>query len=148
MGLTSSAFAGGGAIPRRYTCLGSMVSPPLTWNDVPAATRELDLLVTDATRDNLSHWVVYAIPPADTSSLEGAAPSGAKQGSNEFGIDGYLPPCPVVQSDAHHKYVFELFASNRALELPPHANDHDVRAALAGHTLATATLTGTYKLGD
>jgi Raf kinase inhibitor-like YbhB/YbcL family protein len=148
MRLTSPAFSDGGAMPRRYTCLGNMTSPPLTWTDAPAGTRELELLVTDASRDNLSHWVVYAIPPADTSSPEGSAPAGARQGNNEFGLQGYLPPCPIMNSGVPHKYVFELFASRRPLTLPEHPTDAQVRAALKDNVLATATLMGTYKLGD
>jgi phosphatidylethanolamine-binding protein (PEBP) family uncharacterized protein len=58
------------------------------------------------------HWVLYAIPPADTGAAEAAAPPGAKQGTNGFGLRGYLPPCPFVGLDPH-KYVFELFASRK-----------------------------------
>jgi phosphatidylethanolamine-binding protein (PEBP) family uncharacterized protein len=117
MQLSSPPFANGGSLPRRYTCLGNLISPPLAWTHVPAGTRELDLLLTDASRDNLSHWVLYDIPPADTGAPEAAAPAGAKQGTNAFGLQGYLPPCPVVGLGPH-KYVFELFASRSRSTCP------------------------------
>jgi hypothetical protein len=143
--LTSGAFADGGAIPARYTCQGSRTSPPLHWSNVPAGTKELELLVNDSTVGNLSHWVLYAIHPQDTSSPPGSTPARSKQGVNGFGQTGYLAPCPIVGTTAH-RYVFELFASKKALSLPPRPTDHDVRAGLHGNTLATATLTGTYAL--
>jgi phosphatidylethanolamine-binding protein (PEBP) family uncharacterized protein len=37
MRLFSSAFADRDAIPRKYTCDGEDLSPPLAWTDVPAA---------------------------------------------------------------------------------------------------------------
>ena len=37
--LTSSAFGAGEAIPRKYTCDGDDISPPLAWGDPPRARR-------------------------------------------------------------------------------------------------------------
>jgi hypothetical protein len=39
MQLRSSAFSDGGAIPRRFTCEGEDVFPPLHWSDAPEGTR-------------------------------------------------------------------------------------------------------------
>jgi len=36
MRLSSSAFSEGSEIPRRYTCDGEDLSPPLDWSDSPA----------------------------------------------------------------------------------------------------------------
>ena len=35
--LESTVFGNGGSIPRRYTCDGEDVSPPLTWRDARRA---------------------------------------------------------------------------------------------------------------
>jgi phosphatidylethanolamine-binding protein (PEBP) family uncharacterized protein len=114
-----------------WFCLGKQISPPLAWTNVPAGRRELELLVTDAARNNLSHGVLYAIPPADTGAAEAAAPPGAKQGTNGFGPRGYLPPCPFVGLDPH-KYVFELFASRKPVA-------RAARFRVGTHALATPT---------
>ncbi|HQR57491.1 MAG TPA: YbhB/YbcL family Raf kinase inhibitor-like protein, partial [Burkholderiaceae bacterium] len=47
MKLTSSAFEDHGSIPRKYTCEGADVSPPLTIEGVPANARSLALIVDD-----------------------------------------------------------------------------------------------------
>ena len=39
MQLSSSAFSSGSAIPRRYTCDGEDLSPPLEWEAAPPTTR-------------------------------------------------------------------------------------------------------------
>jgi phosphatidylethanolamine-binding protein (PEBP) family uncharacterized protein len=50
MRLNSTAFADGSAIPRRFTCDGDDVSPPLSWGDAPPGTRSFVLLCDDPTR--------------------------------------------------------------------------------------------------
>lgn len=45
--LSSPAFQNGGAIPRRYTCDGDDISPPLAWAGIPAGTKSLALIVDD-----------------------------------------------------------------------------------------------------
>jgi Raf kinase inhibitor-like YbhB/YbcL family protein len=64
MQLTSSAFCDGGAIPRRCTCEGEDLSPPLRWSDPPAGTRSFAILCEDldAPVGTWHHWAVYDIP--------------------------------------------------------------------------------------
>ena len=45
--LSSSQFQENGEIPRKYTCQGEMISPPLAWSDVPARAKSLALIVED-----------------------------------------------------------------------------------------------------
>jgi len=47
MELSSSAFATGQPIPRRYSCAGEDLSPPLEWREVPADAISLALIVDD-----------------------------------------------------------------------------------------------------
>jgi Raf kinase inhibitor-like YbhB/YbcL family protein len=147
MQLTSPAFANGGSIPSLYTCSGRSISPPLAWRHIPTGTRDLELLVTDpdAPSGSVSHWVLYDIPPTDHNAPQGSPPPGARQGVNTFGTQSYLPPCPIPPGSVHH-YAFELFATNQRLKFSSPPKDADIRAAVKGHTLATARLTGTYTL--
>lgn len=45
--ITSSAFPHQGEIPRRYTCDGEEISPPLAWAGAPNETESLVLIVDD-----------------------------------------------------------------------------------------------------
>ena len=143
--LTSPAFAAGAAIPARFTCDGADVSPPLAWTGAPATTRSLVLSVRDPDARDFVHWVAYEIPGATDGSLPEAiarSASSLKQGRNDFGKDGYGGPCPP--SGTHH-YVFRLAALDATLGLGDGKKAADVEAAMKGHVLATAELTGTYK---
>lgn len=44
---TSPAFEHGRSIPRKHTCEGEDVSPPLAWSGVPQGTASLALVVDD-----------------------------------------------------------------------------------------------------
>jgi Raf kinase inhibitor-like YbhB/YbcL family protein len=71
--IESSAFAHGGAIPRRCTCDGEDVSPPLRWLAAPDKTRSFTLIVDDpdapdpaAPKRVYVHWVLYDVPASVT----------------------------------------------------------------------------------
>src|SRR4051794_37307829 len=84
MTVTSSAFGDGSDIPRRYTCDGENLSPPLAFSAIPAGTGELALLVEDpdAPGGRFVHWVAWGIDPAKASLAEGEATPGS--GTNGF----------------------------------------------------------------
>ena len=71
--LTSSAFKAGDTIPRKYTCDGADVSPPLTWADPPAGTAGFALVTDDpdAPVGTWVHWVLYDLPAAARVLPEG-----------------------------------------------------------------------------
>lgn len=142
--LSSSAFADGGTIPRRHTCDGENISPPLSFSKVPSGTKSLAVLVEDpdAPRGPFTHWVVYDADPSQTRWPAGQVPRGAAQGRNGFTKNGYSGPCPP-QGKPHH-YVFSGYAVDRALRLPSDASADDLKQALKGHALAYGSLTGRY----
>ena len=146
--LTSSAFAEGEPIPVRYTCQGEDVSPPLAWQNAPAATQSFALIVDDPDAPGRTwvHWIVYNLP-AETHALpEGvtadtALPGNATQGRNSWGRNDYGGPCPPSGT---HRYFFKLYALDGTLDLPAGASKEDVLRAMEGHILAEAQLMGTY----
>ncbi len=142
--LSSSAFAPNGAIPRRYTCDGPDISPPLAWAGAPDGTAALALIVDDPDAKGFVHWVVADLAAAATGSLpEGASGhlAPAVEGRNDFGKLGYGGPCPP--SGTHH-YRFTLLALSSRLGLPSGTTAAQVRAAASGKTLAQTILVGTY----
>jgi Raf kinase inhibitor-like YbhB/YbcL family protein len=140
--LSSTAFADGGDIPRRYTCDGDDVSPPLAFAGVPSGTQDLALLVEDpdAPGGTFVHWVAWGIDPSATALAEGEAPPGV--GRNGFGRRGYGGPCPP--RGAPHRYVFTVFALSRRVDLPSGAMAHELRRATADAVIGQGRLVGRY----
>jgi Raf kinase inhibitor-like YbhB/YbcL family protein len=143
MRLASPAFDDGGTIPKRFTCSGAGVSPPLAILDPPPKARALALIVEDPDADRFVHWSLLDIP-ADTALIAaGEVPQGAVQTENGFGDREWGGPCPP-EGDDPHRYVFAIYALDAALGLDGDASADDVREAIADHALARGTLTGRF----
>jgi Raf kinase inhibitor-like YbhB/YbcL family protein len=148
MRLTSPVFKHDGEIPSKYTCDGDDVSPPIEWSDIPSDARTLALICDDpdAPKKDFSHWVLFNIPPTAAALPEHVAarqelPDGSRQGTNDFGKVGYGGPCPPSGT---HRYRFTLYAIDTELRVPQASARNDVEAAMKGHVLETAQLTGAY----
>ena len=130
---------------------------------VPAALPRVDFF----------HWVLVDLPASITTLKEGEfssgitprgkpgpqAAHGARQGINNYtdwfagdndmrgdyyGFDG---PCPPWNDEIIHRYVFTVFALDiDKLPVDGKFGGPEVRAAMQGHILAQASLTGTYTL--
>ncbi|MFF4907371.1 YbhB/YbcL family Raf kinase inhibitor-like protein [Streptomyces sp. NPDC001260] len=145
--VSSAAFGDGGTIPRRHTCDGEDVSPPLAFSGVPATATTLAVLVQDpdAPHGAFTHWLLWNADARRSSWPAGQVPTGAAQGRNGFGKQGYGGPCPPKGTrDSPHHYVFSVYATDRTLRLPAGASADALKRALTGHTLAAGTLTGRY----
>lgn len=146
--VSSSAFPEGGKIPRRYTCDGEDISPPLEWRDPPEGTKALALIMDDpdAPRGTWLHWLLFDLPGAARSIAE-SVPARAKlenggtHGKNSWGRSDYGGPCPPAGT---HRYFFRLYALREPLGLPAGASVEQVRRAMEGHILSEAELMGTY----
>jgi len=142
--LRSAAFADGAVIPRRHTCEGDDVSPPLSWSDPPEGTGSLALVVDDpdAPGGTFTHWLAWDIDPAAGELGEGQpAPS---EGRNDFGRVGYAGPCPPP-GHGPHRYFHRLYALDEPLGVRPGADRAEVERTLDRHSLGTAELMGTYE---
>jgi Raf kinase inhibitor-like YbhB/YbcL family protein len=124
--LRSSSFTGD-AIPNIYSsCKGQGdISPELTWKAPPDHTQSFALIVIDKDSPfgfKFTHWVLYDIPsdkrelPENTPKQEQLT-DGSRQGQNDYDRIGYIGPCPPGHSP--HHYVFDLFALDTKLNLPP-----------------------------
>jgi Raf kinase inhibitor-like YbhB/YbcL family protein len=153
LSLTSAAFDNGAEIPRKHTCEGSDISPPLQWTGIPENTRSLVLIVDDpdapdpaAPKMTWVHWVLYNITPAATGLPEDVPssdlPEGAEEGLNDWGRTGYGGPCPPI---GRHRYFHKLYALDAELRGLAKPTKKDIEAAMQGHILAQAELVGTYQ---
>jgi Raf kinase inhibitor-like YbhB/YbcL family protein len=137
--VTSDAFANGQPVPRRYTCDGENVSPPLAWHGVPADAASVAVLVDDpdAQPGTFVHWVVVNVPPT-TTSLPTAA-KGLDELTNSAGHTGWSGPCPPP-GKLHH-YRFNVYALRE--RIPPQATDILLR--IEDNPLDHGVLVGTYQ---
>lgn len=143
---------------------------PSRGDDVNQADREVP---ADLPRVDFVHWLMIDIPEDCTALNEGQCsagvtphgkqdppgPSGSRQGINNYtdwfagdpdmGGDwyGYDGPCPPWNDPLLHHYHFRLYALDIAsLGLSGRFDVEQVRAAMKGHVLAEAAVTGTYSL--
>ena len=156
MRITSSAFADGRAIPKKYTGEGQDVSPPLAWSNVPEGVKELALICDDpdAPRpEPWDHWVMYKIPAGTTGLPEGVPqdarlkdPAGALQGVNSWPKGenlGYRGPMPPPGHGTHH-YHFKLYALGEPVSAEPGKDKKALLKEMQGHVLAECEVIGTY----
>jgi len=142
MDLASPAFSQDQPIPAYHTNKGEGVSPPLTISNVPPGTASLALVMhdPDAPHGDFLHWTVWNISATTGVIPENKVPTGAVQGTNDYGKIGYGQPAPP--SDTHH-YIFDLYALNIELDLPAGASLKQLQDAMEGHVVTQAKLVGT-----
>lgn len=148
--LTSPAFEDGAAIPRRHSCDGEDLSPPLEWEDPPPGTLGFALFCDDpdAPGGTFRHWAIFDIPADRRQSAEGlrsvAVIDGMRQAVNGFGRLGYGGPCPPHGHGVHH-YHFRLLALDLdRLPAGPHPDCETVAAAARAHARGSAELVGLF----
>ena len=148
--LKSSSFSNGAAIPEKHSLQGGNLSPPLSWNNVPANTQSFVLIMDDpdAPGGTWDHWIVYNIPAGTTSLAEnagasgsGSLPPGAVQGTNSWGNNYYQGPSPPSGT---HRYYFKLYALSVSQINPSGTNKAAIEAGMAGKILGQTELMGTY----
>ena len=151
--LTSTAFQHNDDIPRRYTCEGDDISPPLSWTGAPERAKSFALIVDDpdapdpaAPQRTWVHWVLYNIPADATGLAEGCGARGgfahALDGRNDWGRTGYGGPCPPI---GRHRYFHKLYALDTVLPDLAMPDKAHLTNAMKGHVLAEAVLVGGYR---
>ena len=143
---------------------------PSKGDDVNQADRTVPATLP---RVDFYHWVLIDLPASLGGIAEGEfsrevtprgkngpqAPHGARQGINNYtdwfagdhdmrgDYYGYDGPCPPWNDEIVHRYVFTLYALDiERLPLEGRFGGPEALAAMAGHVLAQASLSGTYTL--
>ena len=150
--LRSSSFSGDAIQQANSSCNGQDgVSPELSWSAPPEHTQSFALIVFDKDSPfgfKFTHWVLYDIPADRRELTQNVAkqeqlPDGSRQGPNDYDRIGYVGPCPPGHSP--HHYVFDLYALDTKLNLPPKASKKQVVKAMKGHILASGELVGRFQ---
>ena len=158
MTLTSTAWADGGQIPKKYTQAGEQLSPAMSWSNVPDGiqsfvliARDLDAAVGNGT-DDMLHWMLWNIPGSARSLPEGV-PQGSQlpDGTRQISVSGpyYRGPGAPASGPAHH-YTFELYALDGPVNVPavgqsPTETRAAVMAAMSGRVRAKGVYVGLFK---
>jgi Raf kinase inhibitor-like YbhB/YbcL family protein len=138
--LFSSAFVANGSIPRKYTCDGANINPPLEFEGIPEEAESLVLIVDDpdAPMKTFTHWLIWNIEPV--AKIEEDSIPGV-EGRNDFKKIGYGGPCPPSGT---HRFFFRVYALDRQLELKAGAGRKDLENEMIGHIIAEGELIGKY----
>lgn len=143
MDISSSAFKDGGVIPKKYTCDGDNVRPPLMFGGIPEDAKRLVVIIEDV--DSYAgvwvHWIAWNIHPDTTEIPEGELASNIKEGKNSFGNVGYGGPCP---RSGKHRYFFKLYALDERFKIPEGLDWSEYEVEMAGHIIDKAELMGYY----
>lgn len=149
--LASATFSPNAPMPAtasysRAGCTGQNISPELHWSGAPANTRSFALVMHDPdapVSGGWYHWVVYNIPASTHALAAGAHVSQNELGTTSWGEAGYGGPCPPPGKP--HRYVFTLYALDMPKITGERPTGPQLEALVADHTLARATLTGTFR---
>jgi Raf kinase inhibitor-like YbhB/YbcL family protein len=157
--VASPAMKGAEPMARDYTPDGRNVSPPLTWTDVPAGTRELAVVCADFGAGNPPpwvHWIIYKIPPTATGlpeaiPIDPSTPmprqiTGAVQGLNGWRRAIYRGPAPPPGKP--HLYYFTVYALDAPIETKPNEpplTRAELLKAIAGHVIGQGEIVPVYE---
>ena len=136
----SSTFGSNSTIPKKYTCGGANVNPPLEFQGIPEEAESLVLIMDDpdAPMKTFTHWIVWNIGPVakiDEDSIPGI------EGINDLRKIGYGGPCPPSGT---HRYFFRIYALDKHLELKEGASRKELENEMIGHIIAEGELMGKF----
>lgn len=145
LGVHSSAFTNGRALPREHSSFGDDVSPPISWSGLPDATQTLAIVMDDpdAPGGTFTHWLVWDLPATLRELTPGAdvRSLGAREGQNDFGFARYMGPKPPSGT---HRYFIRVFAISKRLGIEENATAERVWSAIAPNVLAWGEIMGTF----
>jgi Raf kinase inhibitor-like YbhB/YbcL family protein len=139
--VTSTAFSANGTIPTRFTCAGAGDRPALRFGGIPAAAKEVALLVIDPDAGGFVHWSVYGMAPSVRGIGATGHPPGAHEGTNSTGDTGWTPPCPPSGT---HRYRFEVYWLRAPSKLAAGADPQNVVAAIRAQAGGRGELVGRF----
>lgn len=111
LSLTSPDFGPGDAAPVDTTCNGANVFPNLQWTNLPPATAEIVVTLSNQTdpEEPLLLWLMAGISPVETGLTAGDPPAGAFQTLNDYGNLGYGSPCVESLAEGRLDLQFRIY---------------------------------------
>ncbi len=148
--ISSPSFEDGGLIPIKYTGYGEDISPELVLDGLSKRAVSIAIIMNDMGHPvpAYNHWVIWNIPaisliPENIPRGEQVECLGCAVQGRGYGKHRYRGPKPPFKWS--HIYHFNLFVLDCSLDLPSTARKKDLLAAMQGHILQQAVLTGHYR---
>lgn len=148
--VTSPAFEHEGLIPVEHTGHGADMSPEIILSNIDSQAVSIAIIMDDmgALMPAYNHWIIWNIPV--TNTIPKSIPhgetvevlSGAIQGRG-YGKNRYRGPKPPFNQS--HKYHFNVYVLDSALNLSSSSKKRDLVQAMHGHIIQQATLIGHYR---
>jgi Raf kinase inhibitor-like YbhB/YbcL family protein len=140
----TSVFGNMSLIPRKYTCDGEDINPPLRIRSLPENAKSLAVIVDDpdAPMRTFVHWVAWNINPSE--EIKEDVHEDFAQGKNDFGNLSYNGPCPPRGHGIHH-YHFKIYALDTVLDLNIGSTKKHLEKAMKGHIISSSELIGLYE---
>ena len=145
--VTSEDLVDGDRMADEFVFSGGNLSPQLSWSGAPAEAKSFAITCFDPdapTGCGFWHWFCIGVS-ADTSSVaRGVAAAGSHCARNDFGNEGY-DGCAPPPGDRVHRYIFAIHALDTDdTGVPAGASPTYASFVHVGHTIARATITGTW----
>jgi hypothetical protein len=149
MYVESKAFADGAIVPPKFSGAGGNVQPDFKITNAPPETQSFAIILHDIDvaiggPGDVLHWVAWNIPGNTTHIEEGKLPDGSVNGANMRRQNAYMGMGAPAGPRYHH-YVFEFYALNARLDLPPTASRDELLAAMQGKVIAKCAYVGRFR---
>jgi Raf kinase inhibitor-like YbhB/YbcL family protein len=153
--LESDAFADGAIVPAKYSNAGGSTIPAFKITNVPMGTvsfavvfHDMDPNIGNPPADVL-HAMFWNVPAASAGWSEGPAdgskmPAGTVMGFNIQKKPVYMGPGAPAGPRYHH-YVWEVYALNANIDVPPDSTREAVYAAMAGKVVGKSIYVGRFR---
>jgi Raf kinase inhibitor-like YbhB/YbcL family protein len=153
--LESDAYADGAIVPAKYSNAGGSTIPGFKISNVPEGTVSFAVIFHDIEPNignppnDVLHAMFWNVPAASNGWSEGPSdgskmPAGTVMGFNIQKKPVYMGPGAPAGPRYHH-YIFEVYALNANLDLPPDSTREAVYAAMAGKVVGKAAYVGRFR---
>ena len=153
--LESDAYADGAIVPAKYSNAGGSTMPAFKITNIPMGTVSFAVIFHDIEPSicnppgDVLHALFWNVPAASAGWSEGPQdgskmPAGTVMGNNITGKPIYMGPGAPAGPRYHH-YIFEVYALNANLDIPPTATREEFYKAMSGKVVAKAAYVGRYR---
>ena len=153
--LETDAYADGGIVPAKYSAAGGSTIPGFKISNVPMGTVSFAVIFHDIEPNignppaDVLHAMFWNVPAASNGWSEGPAdgskmPAGTVMGFNIQKKPVYMGPGAPAGPRYHH-YIFEVYALNANIDIPPDSTREAFYAAMAGKVVGKAAYVGRFR---